>query len=265
MILLLDGEELVGAKQNRVLNTTILLAPKSKTRIPVSCVEQGRWRYASPGFKSAGHSPPRTRARKSPDVSRSLRAHGRAAADQGAVWEDVAGHLAALDVHSPTMALHAAREQHADRLEAYFEAMRYPAGARGVFVAIRGRFAAMDLFDKAETLEKLWSRLVTAYAMDALAVRHRPAKAESSVSPQAVIEWVGQLSCDPCPSVGVGEDWRFGSDELVGQALVAEGVAVHLCVFPNPEQGLDADGRESGSRIHPPSRRRRGRGGGTVF
>jgi len=44
-ILLLDGEELVGAKQNRVLNTTILLREKAETNIQVSCVEQGRWSY----------------------------------------------------------------------------------------------------------------------------------------------------------------------------------------------------------------------------
>jgi hypothetical protein len=39
-VLLYDGEELVGAKQNRVLNTTVLVAAHSHLTIPVSCVEQ---------------------------------------------------------------------------------------------------------------------------------------------------------------------------------------------------------------------------------
>ena len=41
-VLLLDGEELIGAKQNRILNTTVLVAAHSHLTIPVSCVEQGR-------------------------------------------------------------------------------------------------------------------------------------------------------------------------------------------------------------------------------
>src|SRR5215470_1126143 len=55
-LLLLDGEELVGAKQNRVLNTTVLIRAQSTLEVPVSCVEQGRWRYTSQRFASSAHS-----------------------------------------------------------------------------------------------------------------------------------------------------------------------------------------------------------------
>jgi len=37
-LLLLDGEELIGAKQNRILNTTVLVAAHTEVTIPVSCV-----------------------------------------------------------------------------------------------------------------------------------------------------------------------------------------------------------------------------------
>jgi hypothetical protein len=53
-VLLLDGEELLGAKQNRVLNTTILVTARSTVVIPASCVEQGPWAYRSQRFGSAG-------------------------------------------------------------------------------------------------------------------------------------------------------------------------------------------------------------------
>ena len=44
-ILIPEGEILVGAKQNRVVNVTVLVAARSTFKVPVSCVEQGRWRY----------------------------------------------------------------------------------------------------------------------------------------------------------------------------------------------------------------------------
>lgn len=49
-VLLLDGEELVGALQDRVLNSTVLLPAHAWLMIPVNCVEEGRWGSRSPAF-----------------------------------------------------------------------------------------------------------------------------------------------------------------------------------------------------------------------
>src|SRR5262245_36386239 len=54
-VLLYDGEELVGAKQNRILNVSVLVEAHAKVRIPVSCVEQGRWSRRSPAFAPGRH------------------------------------------------------------------------------------------------------------------------------------------------------------------------------------------------------------------
>jgi hypothetical protein len=261
MILLVDGEELVGARQNRILNTSLLLAPKSATVVPVSCVEQGRWRYTAPDFKAGDIAPARLRARKGRAVHMNLRACGKARSDQGEVWEEVAEQLADAGAASPTMAAHDAVEQHRGTIEEHLQALPWPDGSCGVIVAIGGRFAAADLFDRPETLRRLWPRLVAGYAMDALAQVHRPLHMVSATSPQAVLERLGQVACERHPSVGVGEDWRFEADDLTGQALVADGTAVHISVFPNISAWRDlAQPQPPEQPIQPPSERRRRRG-----
>ena len=260
LVLFLDGEELIGAKQNRILNTSVLVPPKSRTKIPVSCVEQGRWRYAAPDFQAGGYSPSKLRARKSRDVGRNLRASGQAMGDQGAVWDEVAANQACLGSHSPTMAMHDAIEQRRESLDGYLKALPYPQGACGVWVSMNGGFAALDLFDRPETLERIWPRLMTGYALDALASLNRKDPPLAPRGALHILGRVGQTPCQPCPSVGVGEDWRFEAEDLVGQALVADGVCVHLSAFPNEDRDGQAAGRPE-QQIVPPSRRRRNRRG----
>src|SRR5258708_8881958 len=54
MVFLMAGEQVIGAKQNRVLNASYMVAPLSEMPVPVSCVEAGRWRTQAPQFES-GH------------------------------------------------------------------------------------------------------------------------------------------------------------------------------------------------------------------
>jgi len=255
-ILLIDGEELVGAKQNRILNTSVLVPPKTQVKIPVSCVEQGRWNYISNHFTSGGHSPSRLRARKSRDVTKNLRHSGQARSDQGAVWEEVSWYIHDAQADSPTMAMHDVIRQRQDRLTGYLDALPYPSQVRGILAASNGRFVAADLFDKPLTLEKMWRRLITGYALDAIGQAQATHGSFTPKIAQTLLEHVAEVQCQACPTVGLGEDWRLESEDVIGQALVAENVCVHLCVFPN-DQNKSPQG-ETG-HILPPSRRRRWR------
>ena len=90
-LLLLDGEELIGAKQNRILNTTVLVAAHTEVTIPVSCVEQGRWGYRGRQFRPGDASLYASlRARKAAHVSQSVGAGRGHRADQGEVWAHLA-------------------------------------------------------------------------------------------------------------------------------------------------------------------------------
>ena len=51
-LLVVDGEEPVGAKQNWIVNATFLIAGMTKIIIPVNCVEQGRGFYCYQKFVS---------------------------------------------------------------------------------------------------------------------------------------------------------------------------------------------------------------------
>src|SRR6266852_7198994 len=105
-VLLVDGEELVGAKQNRVLNLTILAPAKHATVIPVSCVEAGRWKMASADLKTADYFMYSVgRGEQMAQVTASMRSSGTRKSDQGAIWRNIAAKAVRLRTSSPTGAM----------------------------------------------------------------------------------------------------------------------------------------------------------------
>lgn len=90
-VLILDGEELKGAKQNRIVNATFLIGPRMEAIIPVSCVEAGRWSYRSRNFDSGEkimHFSLRREDQK--EVSKSLREQKTFRSNQGMIWDGLA-------------------------------------------------------------------------------------------------------------------------------------------------------------------------------
>ena len=168
-VLFLEGEELRGAKQNRVLNTSVLIGARTKATIPVSCVEMGRWRFRSHKFTTSdNYSSPKLRQRLKQSVTRSLREGQGHRSDQGAVWSEVDRQMQSLNSSSETHAMSDTYDSNRDRFEEFRTHMSYAEGATGLAVAIGSTVVALDIFDKPSTCRKVWDRLLSGFVMDAL-------------------------------------------------------------------------------------------------
>jgi hypothetical protein len=226
-VLFLEGEELRGAKQNRVLNTSVLVAARSKTTIPVSCVEQGRWRYRSRQFGHGGsHSSSKLRHFLKSSVTASLKAARGHSSDQVAVWGEVSRQMAAMGSSSETAAMSDTYDTYRGRLDEFRQKLGYVEGARGLAVAVGKRVVALDLFDKPETCRKVWDRLLTGAVMEALEVGRSDAQAGPG-DVEALVSRLRGMAWEPAPAVGEGEEFRSDAGEAHASALLLDGSVVH--------------------------------------
>jgi hypothetical protein len=232
MVFLMAGELLLGCKQDRVLNTSIMVPETSQISVPVACVEAGRWDYRSRSFRSAGSSShSHLRTMMSRQAYEHYQSCGVPGSDQTAIWGEVARKLGRMGSSSPSDALRDMFEQSSAKLEEAQRSLSVPEGCNGVAFAHHGEIVGVDLFDCPATLTKLWAKLITSYAVDAL---ENPRNEANSVSPQAVVNWLKNATSAKLEwfdSPGVGQDGRIEGSDLIGSTLVVQGHPVHIELF----------------------------------
>jgi hypothetical protein len=235
-VFLLDGEQLIGAKQNRVLNLSILVAAGKTIIIPVSCVEAGRWRHRTSQFSSdVSLHYAEGRARKMSQVSASMHSTGQRRSDQGEIWRDIGEKSARFKVDSETSAMSDIYAHEGDRIEDYVRSYSIIEGQCGAVFAIGGRVVGLELFDAAETLRKLFPKLLRSYGLDALDhARSEPSKKDSpctQVEVDRFLKSISEAKAEEFPAVGEGLDIRLSSSNLTGAALIANDQIIHLSAF----------------------------------
>jgi hypothetical protein len=249
-VLIPEGSTLVGAKQNRVVNLSIMIAPESVTLIPVSCVERGRWRFLTPQFAAGGFAGSPLRAQMCKDATVSLKTIGKVHVDQGEVWRHVDDMLEGAEVCSPTAAYHALYEKWQPEFVDCEARLRLPENACGAAVEIDGLLVAVDLFDKPSTLHKLWPKLIRSYLLAVLGSRVPQGK---KIDVSAFLARVLSSPGESYNPVGVGTTIRFTHPEAVGAALMCEDQLVHLSVFANgaPHRTSEPPRPEPQARLEP--------------
>jgi hypothetical protein len=251
-VLLLDGEELVGAKQNRVLNVTILVAAQSETVIPVSCVERGRWSYRSRQFGSESRAmSAQLRKRKSETVSENLRSGRQFRSDQGVVWEEIENKYARMEAErSPTMAMADLYESHKDLSNEYLTAFRPVDNQIGMVVFVDGKVAGLELLANFQTFQKIHSKLVNSYVMDALETAKSQEKMNGKTlkaKASKILDAAQKARLEVRRSVALGNDVRFESSDVIGAGLEFEGQILQLSIFSKNWNAADGkNGRSLG-------------------
>ena len=258
MILILDGEELVGAKQNRIVNTTILVQGKTTIVIPVSCVEHGRWSYDSPRFQSKERMmSSNLRAMKSEQVNFSVRDSGEFRSDQSAIWDGIAEKANRMGALSPTGAMAAIYDKERPSIEEYVKPFRLIDFQIGSIFMINGKVVGMDAFGKPGTFSEVFKKLLESYALDAIDW-YDPDKEHKALKSEVTKFRKSTLAADSesHPAVGLGSDFRLESRKIIGFSLALDDRVIHVSIFSRND-ARDRNGTDS--RIERFSSRRRNR------
>ncbi len=215
-LFLLDGEGLVGAWQNRVVNTAAVLR-RGEHLLPASCVERGRW-GGGEEFGFGDMAFPSLRAVLASTVARSLRAGKGHNADQSLVWSTVEASLRSLRVSSATQSMHDAYSTLRRAIDSYLEEMEFE-GASGVLVFAGGELLGLDLLPSPEVFDALKRKLLRSYALEGLMRMGKPTGFVSDRTVQSVLEEFNSLEYQEFPAVGEGRELRAEGQGLVARAL----------------------------------------------
>ena len=235
-VLILEGEELIGAKQNRIVNTSVIVGKKSEILIPVSCVERGRWGYKSRSFSSGkSHSYTSLRRKKSKSVSANLRRKCSFASDQQEVWNDIDEKSQAFHVHSKTEAMQDIYESIDDKMLRYEDALKIDNGHFGCITFISGNIVSFDVFGSESIFKRTYSKLLKGYIFEAIRYDSNNGNGRFPIDIQVksrdFLSKIKSSLFEAYKSVGKGYDIRFESKELNGFALLNDGEVVHSASF----------------------------------
>lgn len=232
-VLIISGEELLGAKQNRTVNVSIMVAAGDSLNIPVSCTEKGRWHEGREGIRMKGVSDhwslSGVRQVLNNSVSESLKMRGSYASDQQGVWKSINDSMLNLGVSSHTSAQSDIFEEKEEGIEDYLRYFGLIPDQAGVVGLINGQIVSLDLFGKKDTFSRMFGRLLRSYVVDAISEKGKAVQKDGRV--EEFLEDLKTAKIKSHKAPGKGEHLVMEGRKQRGMALVVDESLLHLCSF----------------------------------
>lgn len=229
-LLLVDGEEIVGGDQNRIVNSTILISPQSEMKIPVNCTEHGRWGYKHEFKESEYIANYRTRSAKAYAIRDNMDV-------QTAVWDSIDDLETDRGFSSPTQAMSESYENAKQDLDDIVKSFDVADGQTGIIVIIDGEMKGFELFFNSELYKDYHKKILKSYLIDAeitdsvFAVNTDEAKAMLEDA------FDGEFKDRKC--IGLEKSYDFENEDGIGSAYTYKDEIIHMSYFRHAEQKQD--------------------------
>lgn len=229
-VFILHGEELIGAKQNRTVNTSILVNKKTNLAIPVSCVERGRWNYKSEKFSPSKFIMPQFVKKISMrSTNESLKRNIGFRANQNEVWDEIDKISFEAKVSSKTAALYDVNKFLEKDLQQLISKFEFIPEQKGLAAFIDGKIVAIEFISRKSVLRNYYKRILKSFAFDALFSKKKTKNQEKETYYSQLTDEVNtikQSKWDRFKSVGLGFDYRFDNTKSYGSILDVDNYVV---------------------------------------
>jgi len=227
-VFIMTGEMITGARQDRMLKEDLLLPTQSGwIRVPVFCVEHGRWTEVSHEFKSGGLLVPNT-----------VREKAKMTESQTEVWDEIAASQDRLGISAGTGTVNANYEDEevkkalAEYTDKFIKIPKLSKATIGVVVVTGNQIIGFDMFANNSLLDKLWPKLIKSYCIDAISGRPGEIYKDDI---EELIEALKDAKFVSTGTLGFGKLIKIESELGQGSALVHKTAVVHMDFFPGDD------------------------------
>jgi hypothetical protein len=230
-LLLVDGEQIIGAKQNRIMNASLLVAAGQSVEVPVSCVERGRWRSKGVFFESSDTTVTASaRAAKLRRLQVSL-ARGRGHdGDQGAVWRDVDEYLTRIGASSESAAFDDGFRDRRGYAESMLMAFEPGLGQVGMAAVCGASIVGLDLFGSPSLYARGWRKIGRGLMAEWYDQSEAPTEADALGLVRAALQ--AMATCKPAraSAPGIGQTVHASVEDVTFSGVIYGEVLYHVAV-----------------------------------
>lgn len=229
-LLLVDGEEIVGGDQNRIVNTTILIAPESEMKIPVNCTEHGRWGFKHEFRQSKYIANHRTRRMKAYAIHEDRDV-------QSDVWNSIDDLEDRVEFSSPTQAMSESYENKKKDLNEILKSFEAVDDQNGILIINNGKIEGFEILFNPEIYREYHEKILKSYLIDA-----EISDEVFTINMDAAKEFIDNVSEIPFtekPATGLEKNFEIKDDDGLGTAYLYQDEIIHMSYFIGEDPKTD--------------------------